>query len=156
DNRSAIGSVLRTWHHRKKLSSRVWGAMFLALLALSPSLGLSPSLRAQTASQPALTFALSHGAAGSADNYWRRFAIGFGGSIMAHETAHILSSIAMGFHPHVGLDRGRPTIFSGIDSRKYPRKQFIFSAAGLTTQAAINEAILDIPHTGGGPMERGI
>ena len=62
----------------------------------------------------------------------------------------------MGFHPHVGLDRGRPTIFSGIDSRRYPHRQFIFSASGLVTQTIINEAILDIPHTGGGPIERGI
>ena len=62
----------------------------------------------------------------------------------------------MGFHPHVGLDRGRPTIFSGIDSRRYPHKQFIFSASGLVTQAIINEAILDVPRTGGGPIERGI
>jgi len=62
----------------------------------------------------------------------------------------------MGFHPYIGLDRGRPTIFSGIDSRRYPHKQFIFSAAGLTTQAIIDEAILDVPHQRGGPMERGI
>jgi len=94
--------------------------------------------------------------ASSTDNYWRRFAFGFGTSILAHESAHVLSSLLMGFHPHVGLDRGRPTIFSGIDSQKYPHKQFIFSAAGLTTQSIINEAILDLPHTGGGPIERGI
>ena len=62
----------------------------------------------------------------------------------------------MGFHPHVGFDRGRPTIFSGIDSKKYPHKQFIFSAAGLTTQALIDELILDIPHSRGGAIERGI
>jgi hypothetical protein len=89
-------------------------------------------------------------------SYWPRFALGFASSILAHESAHIISSLVMGFHPHVGLDRGRPTIFSGIDSRKYPHKQFIFSAAGLTTQTLINEAILDIPHVGGGPLERGI
>jgi len=88
--------------------------------------------------------------------YWPRFALGFASSILAHESAHIISSLVMGFHPHVGLDRGRPTIFSGIDSRKYPHQQFIFSAAGLTTQTLINEAILDIPHVGGGPIERGI
>ena len=130
--------------------------MFLGVLAVILSSGLPWNLGAQTAAQSALTFDVSRSVAGVTDNYWRRFALGFGASIMAHESAHILSSIAMGFHPHVGLDRGRPTIFSGIDSRKYPHQQFIFSAAGLTTQAAINEAILDIPHTGGGPMERGI
>ena len=47
-------------------------------------------------------------------------------------------------------------MFSGIDSDKHPHKQFIFSAAGLTTQALINEAILDIPHSRGGAIERGI
>ena len=62
----------------------------------------------------------------------------------------------MGFHPSIGFDHGRPTVFSGIDSKKYPHKQFIFSAAGLTTQALIDELILDIPHSRGGAIERGI
>lgn len=94
--------------------------------------------------------------ASDSDSYWPRFALGFASSILAHESAHVISSLLMGFHPHVGLDNGRPTIFSGIDSRRYPHEQFIFSAAGLTTQSLINEAILDIPHSGGGPVERGI
>lgn len=89
-------------------------------------------------------------------SYWTRLALGFGISLAAHESAHILSSLAMGFHPTVGFDRGRPTIFSGIDSKKYPHKQFIFSAAGLTTQALIDELILDVPHSRGGAIERGI
>jgi len=89
-------------------------------------------------------------------SYWLPFAFGFASSILAHESAHIISALVMGFHPHIGFDRGRPTIFSGIDSQRYPHKQFIFSAAGLTTQTLINEAILDIPHVGGGPIERGI
>ena len=88
--------------------------------------------------------------------YWTKLALGFGVSLFAHETAHILSSLAMGFHPYVGFDRGRPTIFSGIDAEKDPHKQFIFSAAGLTTQTLIDEFILDIPHTRGGAVERGI
>ena len=90
------------------------------------------------------------------DNYWRLFAFGFAGSILAHETAHVLMSYAVGAHPYFGLDHGRPTVFSGIDSRLHPHKQFLFSAAGLTTQALLNEAILDIPHSGGGAIERGI
>jgi hypothetical protein len=90
------------------------------------------------------------------DHYWERFALGFAGSILAHETAHLLTAYAVGAHPHLGLDRGRPTIFSGIDSRLHPSKQFLFSASGLTTQALIDEAILDIPHTRGGALERGI
>ena len=89
-------------------------------------------------------------------NYWTKMAAGFGLSLLAHESAHILSSLAMGFHPSVGLEHGRPTIFSGIDSQKYPHKQFIFSASGLTTQAVIDELILDLPHTRGGAIERGI
>jgi hypothetical protein len=90
------------------------------------------------------------------DHYWGRFALGFAGSILAHETAHVLTAYAVGSHPHIGLDRGRPTIFSGIDTRLHPHKQFLFSASGLTTQALIDEAILDIPHTRGGALERGI
>jgi hypothetical protein len=90
------------------------------------------------------------------DHYWGRFALGFAGSILAHETAHILTAYAVGSHPRIGIDRGRPTIFSGIDTRLYPHKQFLFSASGLTTQALIDEAILDIPHTRGGAIERGI
>ena len=92
----------------------------------------------------------------SPDNYWRRFALGFGVSILAHEAAHILTSLAVGAHPYIAFDKGRPTVFSGIDSQKEPRKQFLFSAAGLTTQALIDEAILDIPHSRGGAIERGV
>jgi hypothetical protein len=62
----------------------------------------------------------------------------------------------VGAHPYIGFDKGRPTVYSGIDSNKYPHKQFLFSAAGLTTQALIDEAILDIPHSRGGAIERGI
>jgi hypothetical protein len=91
-----------------------------------------------------------------ADSYWKKFAIGAGVSLLAHESAHILTSLALGFHPYVGLDHGRPTVFSGINSQKYPHKQFLFSAAGLTTQALIDEVILDIPHSRGGAIERGI
>jgi hypothetical protein len=62
----------------------------------------------------------------------------------------------MGYHPYYAFDHGRPTVYSGIDSELNPHQQFIFSASGLTTQALINEGILDIPHAGGGPMERGL
>jgi hypothetical protein len=90
------------------------------------------------------------------DNYWRLFAFGFAGSILAHETAHVLMSYAVGAHPYFGLDHGRPTVYSGIDSRLHPQKQFLFSAAGLTTQALLDEAILDIPHSRGSALERGV
>jgi hypothetical protein len=90
------------------------------------------------------------------ENYWTKFAFGFGASILAHESAHVLSSLLMGYHPYYAFDHSRPTVYSGIDSSKDPHQQFIFSASGLVTQAIINEAILDIPHSGGGAIERGI
>jgi hypothetical protein len=90
------------------------------------------------------------------DHNWKRFAFGFGASILAHEGAHVLSALLMGYHPYYAFDHGRPTVYSGINSEAEPHKQFIFSASGLTTQAIINEAILDIPHAGGGPIERGL
>jgi len=92
----------------------------------------------------------------SGGNYWGRFALGAAISLAAHESAHLLTSLALGFHPSVGLDNGRPTIFSGINSRQYPHQQFLFSASGLTTQTLIDELILDIPHHRGGAIERGI
>lgn len=94
--------------------------------------------------------------AGPSESYWKRFAIGAGASLLAHESAHLLTSLALGFHPYIAFDKGRPTVYSGIDSHKNPHKQFLFSAAGLTTQALIDEAILDIPHSRGGAIERGI
>ena len=130
--------------------------MFTVLAGLALSTGLASPALSQSEGLPGAQRYLGRQLAPPPDNYWKRFAFGFASSILAHESAHVLSALAMGFHPHVGLDRGRPTIFSGIDSRKYPHQQFIFSASGLTTQAIINEAILDIPHTGGGPIERGI
>ena len=105
------------------------------------------------AAQQTSAFAIT---SGQPSGYWTKLALGFGLSLFAHESAHVLSSLAMGFHPYVGFDHGRPTIFSGIDSQRYPHKQFIFSAAGLTTQAVIDELILDIPHSRGAAIERGI
>jgi hypothetical protein len=90
------------------------------------------------------------------DNYWRNFAFGLSASLLAHETAHILTSIAVGAHPYIAFDKGRPTVFSGIDSDKHRRKQFLFSASGLTAQALMDELILDIPHSRGSAVERGI
>jgi hypothetical protein len=90
------------------------------------------------------------------DVYWRHLAFGFATSIFAHETAHILTAYALGAHPHIGFDSGRPTIFSGIDSHREPHKQFLFSASGLTVQTLIDEMILDVPHRQGAAFERGI
>lgn len=57
------------------------------------------------------------------DSFWKRFALGAGVSLLAHESAHILTSLALGFHPYIAFDKGRPTVFSGIASNKYPRHQ---------------------------------
>ena len=86
------------------------------------------------------------------------FAAGFASSILAHESAHILAAYAVGGKPSFGLNEGRPTIYSGIDARLEPRKQFVFSSAGLTVQSLMDEAILDTPHGSGraGAFERGM
>jgi hypothetical protein len=89
-------------------------------------------------------------------NYWRRFGYGFTASILLHEAAHIATAFAVGGNPHFGFDKLRPTVYSGIDSRLEPHKQFLFSAAGLTVQSLIDEGILDIPHSRGGAFERGM
>jgi hypothetical protein len=114
----------------------------LLLLVILPSIASAQSLSSGDLSR-------------ESDNYWKRFAIGAGASLLAHESAHILTALALGFHPHIGFDKGRPTVYSGIDTERYPHKQFLFSAAGLTTQALIDELILDIPHSRGGAIERG-
>lgn len=88
--------------------------------------------------------------------FYTRFALGFVSSILAHETGHIIASYAVGGHPTFGFDRGRPTIYSGVDATLEPHKQFIFSASGLTVQMLLDEAFLDIPHKLSGGFERGI
>ena len=91
-----------------------------------------------------------------APNYWNRFVLGVTTSILLHEAAHIGVALAIGDSPSFGFDKLRPTVFSGIDSRQDPHKQFLFSAAGLAMQTLIDEAILDIPHSRGSAFERGI
>lgn len=89
-------------------------------------------------------------------HFYRRFAAGFATSILLHESGHFAISYAMGFHPHLGFDKWRPTVFSGIDENTHKREQFIFSAAGLTVQNLLDELVLDIPHHRGGAFEHGI
>jgi hypothetical protein len=92
-------------------------------------------------------------------HYKLRFAVGFISSILAHESGHVIASYAVGGHPSFGFNHGRPTIYSGIDSRLDPHKQFIFSSAGLTLQTLLDETLLDVPHAKGsvaGPFERGL
>src|ERR1700712_3791418 len=126
---------------------------FTALLAcMSAARSLSAqAVSADTVSQPVAPTPHPH--------YKLRFALGFISSILAHESGHIIASYAVGGHPSFGFDRGRPTIYSGIDSELEPHKQFIFSSAGLTVQTLLDETLLDLPHANGGiagPFERGL
>ena len=87
---------------------------------------------------------------------WRRVATGFAASLLAHEAAHVTTSLLLGGHPTFGFDKGRPTVYSGFNLALEPRKQFLFSSMGLNVQAAIDEAILDVPHSRGTAIERGV
>jgi hypothetical protein len=89
-------------------------------------------------------------------HYWKKFAAGFASSILAHEGAHFVTAIAVGGHPTIGLNKLRPTVYSGISARLQPHKQFLFSSMGLNVQAALDEGILDVPHRRGAPFERGV
>jgi hypothetical protein len=88
-------------------------------------------------------------------HYWEKLALGAMTSILLHESAHIAVALAVG-HPHFGFDKLRPTVYSGIDSRLEPHKQYLFSVAGLAMQSVIDEAVLDIPHHRGSAFERGL
>ncbi len=121
---------------------------FVALLALAPAwlAGQAPdSVPERWPSTPPLS-----------PRYWEDFGLGIASSILAHEFGHIATAYALGKHPTFGFDELRPTIYSGINSRLYPHDQFFFSAAGLTVQSVIDEAILDVPHWRGAAFERGI
>ena len=95
---------------------------------------------------------------GSARRWWVVFASGFASSILAHEGAHVAAAYAVGGRPTFGLNEGRPTIYSGVDATAEPRKQFVFSSAGLTVQSVIDEGLLDAPHRSSraGAFERGL
>jgi len=89
-------------------------------------------------------------------HYWKKFAAGFASSILAHEAAHVVTAVAVGGHPSLGFNKGRPTVYSGISAKTQPHQQFLFSSMGLNVQAALDEAILDVPHRRGAPFERGV
>jgi hypothetical protein len=89
-------------------------------------------------------------------SYWTKLTAGAVTSILLHETGHIAAALIIGNAPSFGFDKLRPTIYSGINSRLEPHKQFLFSAAGLTVQSVIDEGILDIPHSRGSAFERGM
>jgi hypothetical protein len=92
----------------------------------------------------------------SSRGYWLRLGAGAVTSVLVHEGGHIVAAISTGARPTFGFDKARPTIYSGIDSDRYPRRQFWFSAAGLNIQSVLDEAILDIPHHRGSAFERGL
>src|SRR6476620_2230018 len=101
---AAISDPLRSGCSAKKISSRASRAMLVCFASIAFLSGLTSTAAAQTgpaADRPALQ-----------DNYWRRFALGFGASILVHETAHILTSFAVGARPHIAFDKGRPTVYS--------------------------------------------
>jgi hypothetical protein len=88
--------------------------------------------------------------------HWPRMALGFATSILAHETGHFVSAVALGAKPYVGFDNGRPTVYSGLYVDTQAHKQLIFATSGLAVQAVIDELILDLPHSRGSAFERGI
>lgn len=127
---------------------RTLRSVAVAMLALGTA---RPTL-AQTTQQTGATTS-------SGGRWWSLFAMGFASSILAHEGAHIVAAYAVGGQPSFGFNEGRPTIYSGIDATLEPRKQFVFSSAGLTVQSVIDEGILDTPHHSNQPagaFERGI
>ena len=91
-----------------------------------------------------------------APHYWRDVAAGFAASLLAHEAAHVTTSLVLGGHPTLGFDKGRPTVYSGFVTEREPHKQFLFSSMGLNVQAVLDEAVLDVPHARGAAFERGV
>lgn len=89
-------------------------------------------------------------------HYVGTVALGATTSILIHEAAHLTASLAEGGRPTFGFDNLRPTIYSGLVLSREPRKQFYFSAAGLTVQNMLDELILDVPHARGSAFERGL
>lgn len=157
----------RSFHRTTQMPSRFAAAMLAAALMLAPA----SRAAAQTAAvhdtatattPPSATPAAAPAPAPAAaprparHGYWTPFALGFVSSILAHEAGHIGTAIALGKHPTFGFDKGRPTVYSGINSYAEPHEQFLFSSMGLTVQSVIDEAILDVPHRRGAPFERGM
>jgi hypothetical protein len=137
-------------HIRSKLRGAI-GISVSALLALAAPRARAQASAADTTHPSPAPVPQPH--------YKLRFAAGFVTSILAHESGHIIASYAVGGHPSFGFNHWRPTVYSGIDSRIDPHKQFIFSSAGLTVQTLLDETLLDIPHARGsiaGPFERGL
>jgi hypothetical protein len=129
---------------------------------LAPATLLAAVIIAGTAHQVQAQTAVRHSdqdtsvASPLTPHYWRDFAAGFASSLLVHEAGHIATSLVLGGHPTFGLAQGRPTVYSGFSAQLQPQKQFAFSSMGLNAQAALDETILDVPHAGGSPFERGV
>ena len=136
------------------------GRLLGVALAVAAAVGApASSATAQTASDSTMhdsASAARKAPAPSRHHYWRRMAAGFATSLLAHEGAHVVTAVAVGGRPTFGFDKGRPTVYSGLDATRQKRQQFLFSSMGLNVQALIDEAVLDVPHAGGGAFERGI
>jgi hypothetical protein len=115
------------------------------LLALAPFIFIGTPAKSQKADPPP-----------AREGFWTAFVLGFSSSVLFHEAGHVAASLALGARPRFAMEKGRPTIFSGIDSDVHPHKQFIFSSAGLTAQSVLDEGILDVRHAGGAAFERGV
>lgn len=130
-----------------------------ARIALLLVASMLPAVLPAQGARPARTDSLASPggpATSRTDHYWRNFALGAATSLLLHEAGHVGTSLALGARPSFGFDRGRPTVYSGIDPIAEPRKQFLFSTMGLDIQSLLDEVILDVPHRRGAPFERGV
>ena len=147
-------------HTRRAVQAgqQAWSALtragLLAVLATSLTFSAWCPLVAQTA--PSVAEHDSTTLPQRSPHYWRSLSAGFATSLLAHEAGHILTALALGAHPTFGLDKGRPTVYSGINTTLEPHKQFLFSSMGLNVQAVLDETILDVPHARGSAFERGV
>ena len=159
DRYSSVPSPLRSHsalptHARPRRLGALAGLLAAMAACAAPS-----GLAAQSGAQlPRDSAAVADAArrTGRPPHYWRSVAAGFASSLLLHESAHVVTAIAVGGHPTFGLSKGRPTVYSGLDARLDPHKQFLFSSMGLNVQAALDEGILDVPHARGAPFERGV
>jgi hypothetical protein len=140
--------------HRTRASRAAVLVVALGLLLLAAPATLAAQAGADTALAGSATDSTHR--AGRPAHYWRSVAAGFAASLLAHESAHVVTALAVGGRPTFGISKGRPTVYSGLDSELDPRKQFLFSSMGLNVQAALDEGILDVPHARGAPFERGV
>ena len=114
------------------------------------------SIAASGARAQASAASLRADSVATSPHYWSWLIAGAASSVLLHEAGHVTAAYGANAHPYFGFDTGRPTVYSGIDSHRFPRRQFWFSSAGLNAQAALNEAILDVPHHRGSAFERGL